>query len=58
MYRAGNPQNPYGRCFTSEPLASVFNVRIDTAVKPQWIDPITGELTGESVVDTVYANIY
>ncbi len=55
MYRAGNSQNPYGRWFTSEPPASVANVRIDTAVKPQWIDPITGELTGESVVDTVYA---
>ena len=38
--------------------ASVTNVRIETAVKPQWIDPITGELTGEPVVDTVYANIY
>ena len=55
MYRAGNSTNPYGRWFTSEPPESVAKVRIDTAVKPQWIDPITGELTGESVVDTVYA---
>lgn len=55
MYRAGNSTNQYGRWFTSEPPESVAKVRIDTAVKPQWIDPITGELTGESVVDTVYA---
>lgn len=30
-------------------------MRIDTAVKPQRIDPVTGKLTGKSVVDTVYA---
>jgi len=43
------------RLATKEPPESVAKVRIDTAVKPQWIDLITGELTGESVVDTVYA---
>ena len=26
-----------------------------TAVKPQWIDPTTGVLTGNSIIDTVYA---
>ena len=55
MDHAGNSTNLYGRWFVSEPPQSVVKVRIDTAVKPQWIDPITGELTGESVVDTVYA---
>ena len=55
MYRGGNSTNPYGRWFTSEPPESVVKVRIDTAVRPQWIDPVTGGLTGESVVDTVYA---
>lgn len=55
MYRGGNSTNPYGRWFSSEPPESVVKVRIDTAVKPQWIDPVTGKLTGESVVDTVYA---
>ena len=33
MYRAGNAQNCMGRWFTSEPPASVTNVRIDAAVK-------------------------
>ncbi|MDE7435893.1 MAG: hypothetical protein K2N01_08800, partial [Lachnospiraceae bacterium] len=54
-YRGGNSDNALGQWFTTEPPESVAKVRIDTAVKPQWIDPITGELTGESVVDTVYA---
>jgi len=35
--------------------AHVFRkVRIDTAVKPQWGDPVTGQLTVTSPVDTVY----
>lgn len=55
MYRAGNAQNPYGRWFTSEPPASVAKVRIDTAVKPYWIDTKTGVQTGSSYVENVYA---
>ena len=55
MYRAGNAQNPYGRWFTSEPPASVANVRIDTAVKPYWIDPKTGAYEASSYIDNVYA---
>lgn len=55
FYRGGNAENALGQWFTMEPPESVIKVRIDTAVKPQWIDPITGELTGESIVDTVYA---
>ena len=54
-YRGGNSDKALGQWFTAEPPESIVKVRIDTAVKPQWIDPITGELTGESVVDTVYA---
>lgn len=54
-YRGGNSDKALGQWFTTEPPESVAKVRIDTAVKPQWIDTITGELTGESVVDTVYA---
>lgn len=54
-YRAGNSDNPLGQWFTTEPAESVAKVRIDTAVKPQWIDPVTGELTGESIVNTNYA---
>ncbi len=30
-------------------------VRIDLAVKPQWIDSVTGELTGTSIINTNYA---
>lgn len=51
MYRAGNAQNPYGRWFTSEPPASVANVRIDTAVKTHWIDPKTGAYEASSYID-------
>ena len=55
MYRAGNSQNPYGRWFTSEPPASVTNVRIDTAVKTHWINPKTGAWEASSYIDNVYA---
>ena len=55
MYRAGNSQNPYGRWFTSEPPASVANVRIDTAVKTHWINPKTGAWEASSYIDNVYA---
>ena len=55
MYRAGNAQNPYGRWYTSEPPASVANVRIDTAVKIHWIDPKTGAYEASSYIDNVYA---
>lgn len=54
-YRGGNFDNALGQGFTTKPPESVAKVRIDPAVKPQWIDPITGEITGKSVVDTVYA---
>ncbi|MBQ5558301.1 MAG: hypothetical protein IIT46_00740, partial [Lachnospiraceae bacterium] len=54
-YRGGSSDKALGQWFTTEPPESVAKVRIDTAVKPQWIDPLTGELTGESVIDTVYA---
>ena len=55
MYRAGNSQNPYGRWFTSEPPASIVNVRIDLAVKPHWTNPKTGAWDSSSYIDNVYA---
>lgn len=55
MYRAGNVENPYGRWFTSEPPASVANVRIDTAVRQHWIDPKTGAWEASSYINSVYA---
>lgn len=54
-YRAGQDGKPLGQWFTSEPAESVTKVRIDTAVKEQWIDQVTGEITGTSIIDTNYA---
>ncbi len=55
FYRAGKEGTPLGQWFTSTPAESIAQVRIDLAVKPQWISPITGELTGTSVINTNYA---
>lgn len=55
MFRAGNSQNPYGRWFTDEATTSITNVRIDTAVKPRWTDPITGVCEASSDIEKVYA---
>lgn len=55
FYRVGQSGKPLGQWFTSEAPESVAKVRIDTAVKPQWINQTTGELTGTSIVDTAYA---
>ncbi|WP_329742897.1 hemagglutinin repeat-containing protein [Dyella sp. A6] len=56
LYRAGSgaPGSELGQWFTTEPPQSLAQVRIDSAVQPQWIDPATGVLTGESPIDTVY----
>lgn len=50
----GNEKNGFGQWFTSQPPESVAKVRIDTAVKPQWINPKTGVLEGQSTVNAVY----
>jgi len=56
LYRGGDSQgSPLGQWFSTEPPQSAAQVRIDTAVRPQWIDPQTGALTGTSPIDTVYA---
>jgi hypothetical protein len=55
LYRAGTDGSPYGQWFTRIPPESVANVRIDLAVKPQWIDPVTQSLQGTSPIDTVFA---
>ena len=54
-YRAGEDGKPLGQWFTDSPAESVAKVRIDLAVKEQWIDPITGSITGTSTVNTNYA---
>jgi RHS repeat-associated protein len=54
LYRGGEAGKPLGQWFTREPPKSVAQVRIDSAVKPQWIDPKTGVYTGSSPIDNVY----
>ena len=56
LYRGGDSKgSPLGQWFSTEPPAGVATVRIDTAVKEQWISPKTGEWQGASRVDTVYS---
>ncbi len=52
---AGQEKNALGQWFTREPAESVAKVRIDSAVKAQWIDPKTGVLTGTSPIESTYA---
>jgi hypothetical protein len=54
-YRAGDSSNPLGQWFTTDPVGSIVKVRIDLAVKEQWINPKTGVLTGKSIINTNYA---
>jgi filamentous hemagglutinin len=54
LYRAGEAGTPLGQWFTREAPESIAQVRIDSAVKSQWIDPKTGILTGSSPMDTVF----
>lgn len=53
--KAGGGKNGLGQYFTETPPESRVKVRIDTAVKAQWIDPKTGVLTGTSPIESVYA---
>ncbi|WP_159457878.1 hypothetical protein [Listeria sp. ILCC806] len=52
-YRGGDSTSPLGKWFTETPPSSVADVRINSAVKPQWLDK-NGALTGTSTIDTVY----
>ncbi|MFC4620534.1 hypothetical protein ACFO4N_17725 [Camelliibacillus cellulosilyticus] len=63
FYRAGQKggltipglgKNALGQWFIEKPAISVIKVRIDTAVKPQWIDPKTGVLVGVSPINAIY----
>ncbi|MEC5425172.1 hypothetical protein QGM71_16930 [Virgibacillus sp. C22-A2] len=53
FYRAGDINSPLGQWFTETPPSSVAEVRIDTAVKEQWIDK-NGVLSGTSRLNTVF----
>ena len=54
LYRGGEAGKPLGQWFAREAPQSVAEIRIDSAVKPQWVDPSTGVLTGTSKIDTMY----
>jgi hypothetical protein len=53
FYRAGDINSPLGQWLTETPPKSIAEVRIDTAVKEQWIDK-NGVLNGTSRVNTIY----
>lgn len=54
LYRGGEAGKELGQWFTRRSPNSVAEVRIDSAVKSQWIDLETGVLTGKSPIDTVH----
>ncbi|WP_210470755.1 hypothetical protein [Sporosarcina sp. 6E9] len=51
---AGKEKNALGQWFTNDRAESVAKVRIDLAVKSQWVDPKTGVLTGTSPLNATY----
>jgi hypothetical protein len=58
LYRggaAGGGRNAFGEWFSFEPSSSAAQVRIELAVKPDWIDPTTGVRTGASPIESLYA---
>lgn len=52
--KAGGGKNALGQYFTREPGTRAEG-RIDSAVRPQWINPATGVLEGQSPLEVVYA---
>ncbi|MBC2104718.1 hypothetical protein [Listeria booriae] len=50
----GKSNNALGQWFTTSPADSIAKVRIDSAVKPQWIKKGTNELEGISPIDVTY----
>jgi len=52
---AGGGANAYGRWFSFEPSTSRAQIRIELAVKPDWLDPVTGELKSSSPIESLYA---
>ena len=55
FFRAGNSDSPLGQYYTRHIPESVIKVRIESAVKSQWIDRDTGGLTGTSELTDIYA---
>lgn len=54
LYRGGKAGTPLGEWYTRTPPNSEMQVRIDSAVKPRWLDPTTGGQEGTSPIDTLY----
>jgi filamentous hemagglutinin len=55
LFKAGDASNPGGSFFNFEMPQSVAQARIDNAVKPYWIDPVTGAKTAASPINSVIA---
>jgi len=53
LFKAGDASNPGGSFFSFDMPQSVAQTRIDSAVKPYWIDPSTGAKTGASPINSV-----
>jgi hypothetical protein len=54
LYRGGKIGEKLGQWFTRAEPESIAKIRIDSAVKPQWIDPKSGILGGSSPIDMIY----
>jgi hypothetical protein len=54
VYRAGDINIPEGKWFVLTPSESVAKVRIDLAVKEQWINPKSGKIKDFSYINTIY----
>lgn len=54
LYRGGKAGTPLGQWFTRDRPRSVAQIRIDTAVLPHWVHPVTGSSMGSSPIDTVF----
>jgi hypothetical protein len=53
FFKAGDASNPGGSFFSFDIPQSVAQTRIDNAIKPFWIDPSTGAITGSSPINSV-----
>lgn len=54
LYRGGRAGKPFGDWFSQTPPESVAHVRMNSAVKAQWINARTGGWLGSSPLDTRY----
>ena len=53
FFKGGDATNPGGSFFNFSAPNGVAQVRIDNAVRPQWINPVTGVLEAESPINSV-----